>query len=112
MDSSVEGTDRKVGIVLNGDELRTTGPEKTTNVYRRVPALPQGTPFRQGLLGASELTSYSPNSAVSQELGTKPIGYLMLGGSGRYIVIGKNPNRPKSDKPSADGFVANFGTCR
>ena len=39
-----------------------------------------------------------------------PIGYLMLGGSGRYVVIGNNPNRPKTTGPSGDGFAANFGT--
>jgi len=39
-----------------------------------------------------------------------PIGYLMLGGSGSYVVIGNNPNRPTTTGPSGDGFAANFGT--
>jgi hypothetical protein len=104
--SSLEGTDRKVNVILNGDALRLTGPEGTTNVYRRVAALPQGSAFRQGLLGASEIVSLSPSTTA----GTNPIGYFMLGGSARYVMIGKNPNRPKGDKPSGDGFVANFGT--
>jgi hypothetical protein len=104
--SSLEGIDRKGSIVLNGDVMRITGPENNTGVYRRVPALPQGSPFRQSFLGAWEIVSLSPGGTA----GTNPTGYFMLGGSGRYVAIGKNPNRPKSDKPSGDGFVANFGT--
>jgi hypothetical protein len=110
MTSSLDGTDRKTSMVLNGDVRRVTGPESTTNTYRRVPALPQGSTFRQGLLGAWEVVSYSPDAAGYQQLGANPKGYLMLGGSGRYVVVGENRNRPKSDKPSGDGFVANFGT--
>jgi hypothetical protein len=110
MNSSLEGNDRKADIVLDRDIQRATGPEKTTTVYRRVAALPQGSTFRQGLLGAWEAVSYSPDAAGYQQLGANPKGYLMLGGSGRYVVIGKNPNRPKIDKISGDGFVANFGT--
>jgi hypothetical protein len=110
MTSSADGTDRKVSIIINGDEQRATGPEGTTNVYRKVQPLPQGSQFRQGLLGAWEAVSYSPDAAGYQQLGANPKGYLMLGGSGRYMVVGENRNRPKSDKPSADGFVANFGT--
>ena len=109
--SSADGTDRKLSFVINRDEQRATGPEGTTNVYRRVPALPQGSQFRQGLLGAWEIVSYSQNTAG--QIGSNPKGYLMLGGSGRYIAVGENRNRPKSDKPSGGaggGFVANFGT--
>jgi hypothetical protein len=106
MNSSLEGTDRKTSMVLNGDERRVTGPEGTTNVYRRVAALPQGSTFRQGLLGAWEIISLSPGGTI----GTNPKGYLMLGGSGRYVLVAKNPDRPKSDKPSGDGFAAQFGT--
>jgi hypothetical protein len=36
MDSSAEGTDAKSTISLNGDELRATGGNNFTNVYRRV----------------------------------------------------------------------------
>jgi hypothetical protein len=101
-----EGIDRKGSIVLNGDVMRVTGPENNIGVYRRVAALPQGSAFRQGLLGAWEIVSLSPAGTA----GANPKGYLMLGGSGRYVVAAKNPNRPKSDRPSTDGFVANFGT--
>jgi hypothetical protein len=106
MTSSLEGNDRKASVVINGDEQRATGPEGTTNVYRKVQPLPQGSQLRQGLLGAWEIVSLPPGGTA----GTDPTGYLMLGGSGRYMLVGKNPNRPKSDKPSGDGFIAQFGT--
>jgi hypothetical protein len=104
--SSLEGIDRKGSVVLNGDVMRVTGPENNIGVYRRVAALPQGSPFRQSLLGAWEIVSVSPAGTA----GANPKGYLMLGGSGRYVLVEKNPSAPKSDKPSTDGFVANFGT--
>jgi hypothetical protein len=106
VDSSLEGTDRKSSIVLDRDVMRATGPENTTNILRRVAPLPQGSAFRQSLLGAWEIVSLSPAGTA----GANPKGYLMLGGSGRYVLAAKNPNTPKSDKPSADGFVAQFGT--
>jgi hypothetical protein len=106
MNSSIEGNDRKTSMVFSGGERKVTGPEGTTNLYRQVAALPQGSTFRQGLLGAWELVSASPAGTA----GTNAKGYLMLGGSGRYVTVAKNPDRPKSDKPSADGFAAQFGT--
>ena len=106
MTSSLEGNDRKTSMTINGDIRRVTGPENTTNVYRRVAPLPQGSAFRQGLLGAWEIVSLSPGGTA----GTNPKGYLMLGSSARYVLAGAAPNRPKSDKPSGDGFVAQFGT--
>ena len=93
-------------MVLDRDVQKVTGVENTTNAYRYVPQLPQGSTFRQGLLGAWDVVSFSPSNTA----GDNAKGYLMLGGSGRYVLIAKNPNRPKSDKPSADGFVAQFGT--
>ena len=106
-DSSIEGTDRKSSMVIDRDVQRVTGPENTTNVYRYVPQLPQGSAFRQGLLGAWEIVSYSPTGTAGAA-GANAKGYLMLGGSGRYVFIAKDPNRPKSDKPSADGITANY----
>jgi hypothetical protein len=69
----------------------------------------QATTLRQQLVGTWEnLSLGNPNGDAAKILSTNPKGYLILAGSGKYVFMLSNPNRPK-DAGTA-GMAASFGT--
>ena len=105
--SSTEGTESKVTISLNGDEMRRTNPEtKTSSVWKRVPQLQGLTGRKQQLVGTWEIVS----ATSTRNAGANPKGYLVLAGSGRYFTIAKNADRPKTTERTGDGLAANTGS--
>jgi hypothetical protein len=66
--------------------------------------------LRQQLAGAWEVVSFgNPEGPVSKIVSTTPKGYLGFSGSGKFVYVLRNPNRPK-DAGRADGIAASFGT--
>ena len=66
--------------------------------------------LRQQLAGTWEVVSLgNPESPAAKMLSTNPKGYLVLAGSGKAVLVLRNPNRAKDAGP-ADGMTAAFGT--
>jgi hypothetical protein len=64
--------------------------------------------FRQQLAGTWEVVSLGSESPAAKSLSTNPKGYMVLAGSGKYVLVLRNPNSPK--RSGAMGMAASFGT--
>jgi hypothetical protein len=64
--------------------------------------------LRQQLVGTWEVVSLSPGGATAQIVGANPKGYIILAGSGKYNVVLRKADRPKTND-RAEGMAASFG---
>jgi hypothetical protein len=114
------GTDRKLSIVLTGDELKITNPEGAVFNWKKVPP-PQQT-LRQQLVGTWSLVSCDKADML---VCAKPNGSISYDANGHYMQMLVPKDRAKGTatpgitratlpaeryKEVAEGVVSNFGT--